>query len=359
MFGSDVIEALIGLFLVFFLFSALCSAVNEWVVGQLIGLRSKTLAKGIARLLGKENAKQFFGLSIVKSLAGLDEHKAADKSKSPKNPSYLSSHAFVDGLFELLARKSGGDLTAIAGSVEKLLAAVPKETVPIPSISPEDSNLEKILRNLIGGAKDVSAARTNIEIWFNEGMERATGWYKRRVQWSLLGCAVVVTVLFNLDTLKVMRDLMNNSKLRAALVASAEQTVKTSTDAGASTVQDIEKKIKALQLPIGWGERLVVAGGERVKVEAGWVFSPIDTVHFRKKFFQKSEEWYVPDSGTLGPPLPWQSKFQLQKAWLGWLITAIALSLGAPFWFDLMNKVINLRAAGRKPEEKKEDKKEG
>ena len=31
------------------------------------------------------------------------------------------------------------------------------------------------------------------------------------------------------------------------------------------------------------------------------------------------------------------------------LAAAAALSLGAPFWFDLLNKFINLRGAGQKP----------
>jgi len=34
---------------------------------------------------------------------------------------------------------------------------------------------------------------------------------------------------------------------------------------------------------------------------------------------------------------------------LGWLLTMIAVSLGAPFWFDMLNKIINIRNAGTKP----------
>lgn len=38
---------------------------------------------------------------------------------------------------------------------------------------------------------------------------------------------------------------------------------------------------------------------------------------------------------------------------LGLLITMVALSQGAPFWFDLLKKVVNLRLAGDAPNEKK------
>jgi hypothetical protein len=34
---------------------------------------------------------------------------------------------------------------------------------------------------------------------------------------------------------------------------------------------------------------------------------------------------------------------------IGWLITALAVCLGAPFWFDLLNKLVDIRGAGRKP----------
>ena len=36
---------------------------------------------------------------------------------------------------------------------------------------------------------------------------------------------------------------------------------------------------------------------------------------------------------------------------MGWLITTLALYLGAPFWFEMINKFINLRGTGKKPEE--------
>jgi hypothetical protein len=43
---------------------------------------------------------------------------------------------------------------------------------------------------------------------------------------------------------------------------------------------------------------------------------------------------------------------------LGWLITAFAVSLGAPFWFDLLNKFVNVRASGKAPEEEPKSPKE-
>jgi hypothetical protein len=42
-----------------------------------------------------------------------------------------------------------------------------------------------------------------------------------------------------------------------------------------------------------------------------------------------------------------------EYGWAGLLLTGIALSMGAPFWFDLLNKLVSVRGVGIKPEEKK------
>jgi hypothetical protein len=249
----------------------------------------------------------------------------------------------------LIAKKAGEDVADVAGSLEKLREAT-KGILSTDERS-EDGKLQEILNNLLGSAQNITEARTKIEAWFNEGMERATGWYKRWVQCSLLIVALVVTVSFNVDSLKIMEELMNNSKLRAALVASAEQTVKTSPATGSTNILEIEKKIKELNLPIGWGKRVNVTSGQAIAVGAGWLYSPTNTAAAYPRSFLTSQEWKAPAPGTVGPPRLWHNSWEpLKKSWMGWLLTAGALSLGAPFWFDLMNKIINLRASGKKPE---------
>ena len=57
----------------------------------------------------------------------------------------------------------------------------------------------------------------------------------------------------------------------------------------------------------------------------------------------------------LGIPLGWQAKPKNEE-WpnklIGLLLTTFAISLGAPFWFDILNKVINLRSSGKAPGER-------
>jgi hypothetical protein len=46
---------------------------------------------------------------------------------------------------------------------------------------------------------------------------------------------------------------------------------------------------------------------------------------------------------------PYHHSAQLLMLLAGWLITALAASLGAPFWFDLLGRFINVRNAGKVP----------
>src|SRR6266705_5025993 len=107
MFGSDIIDAALGLILVFSLFSLLCSAINEWVAGHVLRLRAKTLEDAIKRMLADDAmATDFFGLPLIKSLTQKDEGR----------PAYLSSGTFVNGILTLVkseAKKAGLDDAAI------------------------------------------------------------------------------------------------------------------------------------------------------------------------------------------------------------------------------------------------------
>jgi hypothetical protein len=42
--------------------------------------------------------------------------------------------------------------------------------------------------------------------------------------------------------------------------------------------------------------------------------------------------------------------FRIFWALLGWAITAGCISMGAPFWFDVMLKLVNVRRAGLVPD---------
>src|SRR5438034_11550920 len=94
---------------------------------------------------------------------------------------------------------------------------------------------------------------------FNVSIALASGWLKKKIQLFLTLWALIVAVLFNVDTFSIAQALLNNPKLRASLVAAAEEIAKqsaTNTNATAQqTIEAVERRIKDLELPIGWTSR--------------------------------------------------------------------------------------------------------
>ncbi|WP_250285785.1 MULTISPECIES: hypothetical protein [unclassified Frankia] len=195
---------------------------------------------------------------------------------------------------------------------------------------PEDAPLRLALTGIIThAAHDRDRIVAELAAWYDDTMDRLSGWYKRRVQRFLIVYALLVTLALNLDAIALTNALWEDRSLRAAAVeAAATQmdppgpvTVSTDgtatdgtatngpADAADQAVQAI-RDAGALRLPLGWAG----AGSDNAGPRA------------------------VPDD--VGG---WAVKI------LGWLFTTLALSLGAPFWFDLLGRLVNMRSTGPKP----------
>ena len=172
-----------------------------------------------------------------------------------------------------------------------LIASGPSELRQLVGTISPGHPLKEVLEALIDEGED-AALRLHDRLagWFDEAMERIAGWYKRRVALLIFAIAAAVTVAANASTIHVADELWRNSALRAAIGAQA-------TAEGAAAVP-IDAPAHLGTLPIGWH---TAPHGV-----AGWL-----------------------------------------KTLLGWLTTVAAVSLGAPFWFDLLGKVAHLRGAGR------------
>jgi hypothetical protein len=157
--------------------------------------------------------------------------------------------------------------------------------------------------------KALATARLATERWFDDAMDRVSGWYKRQTQLIILGLALVVSFGFNLDTITITNTLYRDDTVRQLLVAQAEARFQDGSDpeatisGGGSEPTNNPVNIENLDIPLGW--------------------SAVDFPHC-----------------CLG----WVVKFS------GLLFTSLAVALGAPFWFDLLDRLVSLRGAGRSPQ---------
>ena len=305
MFGSVILEIAIGVIFIYLLLSLICSALNEWIA-RLLSLRSTTLEKGIQSLLneakGGEFTKKLYEHSLIKVFT---QPGWLDKlfKREPK-PSYIPSRTFTLALLDTLG---------IAYS-KKGLKGIDKI---------QNNELRNSLQILLKEAgHDLEKAIKNIESWFNDTMDRISGWYKRKVQLIILVLALLVSVMLNADTFMIANGISSNDTMRTAIVAFAQEVSKQPLSADAKTslkrIEEIQKNFQNIQLPIGWSKR-------------------------PKKL--PKDELYVRDPREV----PQGFTGWLLKV-IGLLFTTIAISLGGPFWFDVLSKFINLRQTGGRPE---------
>src|SRR5579875_1699923 len=111
----------------------------------------------------------------------------------------------------------------------------------------------------LAAKNDAEKLKKSVENWYNSAMDRASGWYKRRSQWIILGFGLAISVALNVDCVQIARRLSDDAALRQGLVAAAQatasaQSTNQNADAKSAIEQDLNK-LNSLGLPIGWPNR--------------------------------------------------------------------------------------------------------
>ncbi|HUR85203.1 MAG TPA: hypothetical protein VMY78_07650 [Solirubrobacteraceae bacterium] len=324
--GFAALEVLVGLSFMFFLLSTACSAVQE-TLASILGWRAKTLEDAVGNLLGnpkvKRGVKEWFGAVDKRGVdeKALKAHEAAglpadlttevfdhwriralvrdpDSSlRRRRRPSYLPPRALSLAVAETLAEHAGtsaaeqqdGSPTRWAKTDAEILAGIDKAIARLPAEHPRE-----VLQKAAANAHDeLEGFRSQVEMAFNDTMERASGWYKRKAQFVLAIVAVAFAVGLNVDTVSIATHLYNDEAVRTAVVAGANSADEPQQAA------DAVAQVKQLQLPVGWSAE-----------------------------------------NTPSDVTGWLSRIP------GWLLTIAALLLGAPFWFDVLSRLSRQRGAG-------------
>jgi hypothetical protein len=305
MLGSEMLDVAIGMVFTYLLLSLICSAINELIERSLKN-RATDLEKGLRELLDDEKGsglvKQVYDHGMINGLfKGTYDPAAPDKSNLP---SYIPSGNFALAMLGILAPDS-----PVPGSKVNFIDAVGKiENAKV-------KNALTAMLTLVGD--DVDHFRESIENWFNSTMDRVSGWYKRRSQVILFTLGFITAGIMNVNSISIANDLWVHKAQRDALVSATQGYLGNhpAKDGQTSLESGLKSNIDGMEsygLPIGWN--------------INW---PRD-----------GSSWLRFGIGSL----------------LGWLITACAVSLGAPFWFDLLNKFIVVRSTIKPHEKSPEDK---
>lgn len=320
------LEVAIGVVFLYLLLTFVASAILEGIA-ILFNWRAKTLYQTIdvmfhgdqlvsarkiyqnplVRALGR-NAAKVSRLNFVERFGWHERHTKIA-------PSYIPAGVFSAAVLETLMM-SGKPLSQEVLSPEGFIKTLRQRSAAGTGAHP----LMSILRiTLATQGASIQAVKLAIEKWFNDSMDRASGWYKRRTQVWLLGLGLVIAVGGHVDTIAISQWLWSGDAARQAALAAAQSyagrnnaiPAATPTDEElkkyfgdvANQIGDLDRQITDLQYPIGWYDAST----------------------------KKCRE------------VSWQFVF-------GALITAIAISMGSTFWFDSLQSLIKLRGSGPKPE---------
>ena len=336
MFGLDMLDVGIGVVLVYLLFSLILTAGREALEGVMKS-RGKDLERGLLELLGSQALVQrFYDHPLVSALF------RGSYTPGGKNlPSYIPSNIFAQALMDMAGMDTAG--AAAQGWSPADIQKASEAWV---------TNLRPILRaGLQRGAGALTDVQAEIEVWYNSAMDRISGWYKQRTQSILFLGALAIAVGLNVNTISIVQALKESSALREAAAAQAKSMIDKGKDAvGKAKTDDVYGQAKQLGLPIGWS-------GLAASAPAGWnvcAFSDAKTGKTEPKASKTAGAKPPGAKARQTPPVAsskvsctaadgWTWAGTVVEAAAGWLLTALALMMGAPFWFDSLSKLIQLR----------------
>ena len=397
MFNSIALNVVISLVFIFLLYSLLATTINEGIAAM-FNLRAKKLEKAIKRMLDDgvvshhnfwtftgdfivgifKRLKNFFllfsfkkpkskeAMSLVESFYDHLGIKYLGENKISNKPSYISPEFFSKALTDVLKEKANDPAASSIKQLQDGIEAL-KNT----------NETKKLIQSLLADANnDVEKFKTLLEDWFNETMNRTSGWYKKQSQKITFLVGFVLAVAFNVDTVSIVKKLSNNPDSAKALADVAAQYVKTHKDstqhlspADSATAQMLFDKAKKQVddditnansiIGLGW----TIPSDTTVKLcTKNALNTKADSVNCTECLITiKSCTWrghslYINEKSAVLNPIG-KVRYVLCMAFssgrrlIGYLLTALAISFGAPFWFDLLNKLVQLRGAGKKPEE--------
>lgn len=334
MLDGAVIDVAIGVLLLFLVSSLAASAIVE-TVGGYLHRRSKNLWDTIDLMLGtardgdgrsvvdrlyrqpfitalvKPTSRVFFepdgdgeGSAPMRGAMMLPGREMTDAERKRRfyGPQAIEARDFADALIEVV--RPGGTADRTGAELRAGVAEL------------DDGPLKVELHRIVGGTGDTLAeARSAIEEWYERYMTSVSLWYRRQTRWFLFLAGLVMAVTLNLDAVDTAVTLYRDEDVRTAVVAQAETLVVTACDVAETAEpgqdegtpeQEARDRVDCVRaeldgsvaLPVGWGDDVDTTWG-------AWVLRL-----------------------------------------LGWIVVAGSVTLGAPFWFDLLGRALRSRRTG-------------
>jgi len=333
MFSNVYLDVAIGLVFIYLLYSLLVTAIQE-MISSFLNFRGKVLYRAIRQMLCDKGedvlAQKFYAHPLLKKLTF---------QRDNKYPAYLNGETFAHITKDILPDLDLGEGKQL--SYEGRLALLPEgdlKTAIRTYMQDKTKSLDTILAN-----------------WFDETMDRVTGLYKRIIQRYIFFVGLFVVIAFNVDSISLFKKLSKDKKAREIVVNQAIAFMERNQDFDSIL---INKRKPFLIDPVKAREadssRRLSIVDSILKRENDSLYKIYDEKRNIVRNLLDEEVSQVNDALGIG----WQKyknvtdlgAFDILMMLIGWIITGLAITLGAPFWFDLLKKLIQIRGSGSRPD---------
>ncbi|MEO5735135.1 MAG: hypothetical protein ABIN96_14460 [Rubrivivax sp.] len=350
MFNSEALEVGIGMAFLFLLMSLICTGVKEWIEG-IFKWRAMDLERALRTLLDDEHGQltaHLLSHPLISSLyrgsydpskltssvvgghlVGVANAKHMALRARRNLPSYIPAGHFAKALIDLVARGPANVDSEHAPHAPFDIAQLRERAAALNS-----PFLRRAVLSAIDHCNgDLQQLTVNLQSWFDGSMDRASGWYKRRTQTVLFVLGIGAAAVLNVDALYVMGRLTADKAFRDAVVSAAAKaeapaaSVAGSAPDALAVARKARTELENIGMPMGWRKTdratFGIAGVQLCNVE---------------------DARECNDSG-----------YSYLRMVLGWLVTAFAVMLGSPFWFDILNKFMVIRSTVKPREKSREE----
>src|SRR5256885_113765 len=316
----SILNVAIGIAFVYLLFSLLVSALNE-IVLSFLDKRAQFLKEALQQLLQDEGkVSELLNHGLVDALS----------RKTSGTPSYIGPEPFTAAVLDII---HPADPQGVR-TMEDFKTAVAK----MPA-----GKLKESLSAILDEANNsITAFKIGVGCWFDRSMDRVSGWYKRYAQTWLFWLGLAIAVSCNVDTVHVLQSLSTNPKLAADTADVAVDYLKTHKETSATTA------------PTPGPGAVPISGAVASPPSSAGLASPNSTPAPSLQSLVTNVQTAFGDIQSLRLPIGWDVS-QRNYFWdengprwnriatgiVGWLLTALAASLGAPFWFDTLQRFVN------------------
>ena len=360
---NTIIETAISLVLIFFIFSIITYVIHELIAINL-KYRSKMLWKSMSQLMDgfilEGRMKLMKAMPTGTTTKTNDFYDHAQIQSLQKNldrrPNYIPAANFALAIMDIVAKKAPAIQNNLFLDFQSGLQTYVK--------GQGTGDLYEVLKNLVATSSDIKELQKKIEDWFNNYMNRVTGWYESHTVVSVRLIAVALTLIFNINVIKLAKIIYNDGKLRSSMVAMSERIVdhpELVTPYYTKTFNQLNEIKKA-----DFVKRITDAPDSLKKT----IQAEMDSVMGALAQHYTTKQRAVIDSLTkelksVGLPLGWKhdswkkdvlrgqekgdAVINFFITLMGLIIGACCISMGAPFWFDMLNKLVNVRRTGIKP----------